>query len=108
MYFSGTQVLKLGPVEFRMGGGNKVGKLNWAVTNRNEFRVARFFVAQHTKTGTNITNNHKIYQMAAKYIKWPYNNRPNGHKIDQHLPLQEPPKCTQIGKFGLKNAIWQP
>jgi hypothetical protein len=36
--------------------------------------------------------------------------KPNGHKIDQmgvnviyqHLPLQDPPKLTQIGIFGLK------
>jgi hypothetical protein len=27
---------------------------------------------------------------------------PNGHKIYQHLPLQDPPKFTQIGIFGLK------
>jgi hypothetical protein len=26
--------------------------------------------------------------------------RPNGHKIDQHLPLQGPPKFTPIGIFG--------
>jgi hypothetical protein len=24
-------------------------------------------------------------------------NRPNGHKISQHLPLQDPTKFTQIG-----------
>jgi hypothetical protein len=39
--------------------------------------------------------------MATKYTKWP-NNRPNGHKINQHLPLQDPPKFTQIGIFGMK------
>jgi hypothetical protein len=27
------------------------------------------FLAQHTKTGKNIPNNHKIYQMAEKYKK---------------------------------------
>jgi hypothetical protein len=27
---------------------------------------------------------------------------PNGYKIYQHLPLQDPPKFTQIGIFGLK------
>jgi hypothetical protein len=29
-------------------------------------------------------------------------NRPNARKIYQHLPLQDPPKCTQIRIFGLK------
>jgi hypothetical protein len=64
-------------------------------------RVARFFLVQHTKTGENIPNNHKIYQMARKYTRWP-KNRPNCHEIYQHLPLQDPPKFTQIGIFGLK------
>jgi hypothetical protein len=44
-----------------------------------------------------------------KYTKWPQ-SIPNGQKIDQidikyvyrHLPLQVPPKFTQIGIFGLK------
>jgi hypothetical protein len=35
-------------------------------------RVARFFLAQHTKTGKNIPNDYKIYQVATKYTKWPY------------------------------------
>jgi hypothetical protein len=39
--------------------------------------------------------------MAVKYIKCPY-NRPNVHKTYQHLPLQDPPKFTQIANFGLK------
>jgi hypothetical protein len=38
---------------------------------------------------------HRIYQMAPKYIQ-------NCHKIDQHIPLQDPPKLTQIRIFGLK------
>jgi hypothetical protein len=29
-------------------------------------------------------------------------NRQNGHKIYQDLQLQDPPKFTQIGIFGLK------
>jgi hypothetical protein len=36
----------------------------------------------------------QLYQMAV--------NRPNDHKIRQHLPLQDPPKYTQIRIFGLK------
>jgi hypothetical protein len=40
--------------------------------------------------------------MAIKYFQWPQ-NRPNDHKIFQDFPLQDPPKFTQIGIFGLKN-----
>jgi hypothetical protein len=36
-------------------------------------RVARFFLLQHTKKGENLPNNHKIYQIATKYTKWPQN-----------------------------------
>jgi hypothetical protein len=58
-------------------------------------RVARFFSVQHSKTGKNIPQNgHKIYQMTVK--------RPTGHKIDQNLPFQVPPKFTQIRVFCLK------
>jgi hypothetical protein len=46
-------------------------------------------------------NGRKIYQMAIKYTKWQL-NRPNGHKIYQHLSLQDTAKFTQIGIFGLK------
>jgi hypothetical protein len=49
--------------------------------------------------------------MSIKYTKWTQ-NIPNDRKIDQmaidyvyqHLPLQDPPKFTQIDIFGLK--IW--
>jgi hypothetical protein len=64
-------------------------------------RVARFILVLCTKPG-------KIYQITAKYNKWPQNMpngrkiEKNGHKIYQHLPLQDPPKFTQIGIFGLK------
>jgi hypothetical protein len=43
---------------------------------------------KYTKWPQNISNGHKIYQMAIK--------------IYQHLPFQEPPKFTQTGIFGLK------
>jgi hypothetical protein len=39
--------------------------------------------------------------MAMKYTKCPL-NRPNVHKIYQHLLLQFPPQFTQIYIFGLK------
>jgi hypothetical protein len=45
--------------------------------------------------------NTKLYRLATKYTKWPQ-NRPNGHKINQHLQLHDPTKFTQIGIFGLK------
>jgi hypothetical protein len=45
--------------------------------------------------------NGEIYQMSTKYTKWS-ENEPVGHKIYLHLPLQETPKCTHIGNFGLK------
>jgi hypothetical protein len=45
-----------------------------------ERRVARFSLLQHTKTGKNKPNDHKIYpnghkidQMAVKWTKWPQN-----------------------------------
>jgi hypothetical protein len=44
-----------------------------------------------------------------RYIKWPLNisngrkiGRPNGHRIYQDFPLQDPPKFTKIGIFCLK------
>jgi hypothetical protein len=45
-------------------------------------RVARFFLAQHTKMGRNIPNYHKIYQITSKYTKLPQ-NIPNYLKIYQ-------------------------
>jgi hypothetical protein len=58
-------------------------------------------LVQHTKTGANIPNNHKIYQSATKHTKWQQNIpnvrkvcRPKGHKIHPYLPLQGPPKFT--------------
>jgi hypothetical protein len=33
---------------------------------------------------------------------------PNGQKIYQDFPFQEPSKFIQIGIFGLKKTIWQP
>jgi hypothetical protein len=61
-------------------------------------RVARFFLQNIPNRPKNIPNGHKISQMATKYTKWT-ENLPKGHKIYQHLPLQDPPKFTQIGIF---------
>jgi hypothetical protein len=35
---------------------------------RAQSRVARFFLVQHAKTRENIPHNHKMYQMAVKYV----------------------------------------
>jgi hypothetical protein len=67
--------------------------------------AARFFSVQTYQNGK---NDHKLYQTAIHYAKWP-KNIPNDHKISQHFPFQGPQKFTQIGIFGLKtNHIWQP
>jgi hypothetical protein len=63
--------------------------------------VARFFLVQLTKTGENIPNDHKIHQIPITFTKWPQ-TIPNGHKIYQHFPFQGPPKCIQMGIFGMK------
>jgi hypothetical protein len=44
----------------------------------------------------------KIYQMTINHTKWKQ-NIPNDHKMYEHLPLQDPPKFSQIGIFGLQN-----
>jgi hypothetical protein len=67
------------------------------------YQGCQIFLVQHTKKGKiyheifhkkyqmaikyikwpyNLPNSHKIYQMGIKYTKWPY-NLPNGHKIYQ-------------------------
>jgi hypothetical protein len=41
------------------------------------------------------------YHTGIQYNKWPC-YIPNGHKIYQHFPFQDPPKITKIVIFGLK------
>jgi hypothetical protein len=59
-----------------------------------------FFYVEHTKTGKNVSNNHKN-------TKWSWSIQ-NGHKntkchkLYQHLPLQVHPIVSQIGIFSLK------
>jgi hypothetical protein len=64
-------------------------------------RDARFFLAQHTKTG-------KIYQRFTKYTKWPH-NIPNDRKIFQMIikftnifHSKAIQKYTHIGILGMK------
>jgi hypothetical protein len=73
------------------------------------------FIGTTYQNEKNTQRNHKMYQMATKYTKWPQ-NIPNGHKIYQmaikyryqHLRLQDTPKFTQIRIWFEKYAIWQP
>jgi hypothetical protein len=52
--------------------------------NRGHFgsRVARFFTVQHTKTGKNKPNDHKMYQRAIKYTIQPYNGQNGDSNTD--------------------------
>jgi hypothetical protein len=61
----------------------------------------QIFLATTYQNGENIPNEHKIYQMSTRCAKWPL-HRLNDHKLDKYLPLQDPPKFTQIVIFGLK------
>jgi hypothetical protein len=45
-------------------------------------RVARFFLVHDTKTGKNVPDEYKMYQMNTKCTKWAQ-NIPNRHKIFQ-------------------------
>jgi hypothetical protein len=64
-------------------------------------RIARFFLAQHTKILVQQTKMRKICQMAIKYtqmaIKIPIVN-----EIHQKFPFQGLPKHTKIGIVGMK------
>jgi hypothetical protein len=49
----------------------------------------------YTKLQLNYQNGLKIYQLAVKYSKWPWNIVPT-------FSFQGPPKFTQVWIFGLK------
>jgi hypothetical protein len=58
---------------------------------------------KYTESPFNIPNGNKIYQMAITYIYQNiYQKYQNGYKIYQRFTLQDPPKFTQIGIWGLK------
>jgi hypothetical protein len=61
--------------------------------NPHVYRVARFFLVQHTKTGENfqMAINYKIYQMAGKGTKWQWN-----------IPASSIARTSKIWIFGLK------
>jgi hypothetical protein len=75
---------------------------------RNHFLTVLpdFSLRNIPKTGGNVQNNHKIYKMATKYTKWQL-NRPKGHKIYQHLPLQVQ-NLRKLVFLVWKYGIWQP
>jgi hypothetical protein len=62
-------------------------------------RVARFDLVQKYQKGENVPNDHKLYQAATDYNKWP-KSISNGHNILQHFPFQGPPNFTQSGMYG--------
>jgi hypothetical protein len=61
----------------------------------------QIFLCKKYQNGENIPNYHELYQMSIKYNKRPYNGQ-RVNRICHHLPLQDPPKFTQIWIFGLK------
>jgi hypothetical protein len=65
-------------------------------------RVARFFLSHETKTGKNVPNEHKMYQMVIKYPKC-HQNVSNSCKIYPHFPIYiRPSKFYPNWIFGLK------
>jgi hypothetical protein len=58
-------------------------------------------MAKHTKTGKNMSTDHKMYQMAIKYTKW-LSNIPNGRNLYHHFIFHGPKKYSKTGIFGLK------
>jgi hypothetical protein len=42
-----------------------------AIFSNKRIRVARFFLVQTFQIGKNATNDHKLYQTAINYTKWP-------------------------------------
>jgi hypothetical protein len=81
----------------------KRGRANGAKPRKPiEIQGCQIFLDATYQNRKNISNDHKIYQMATNYAKWPQ-NRTNGHKTYQQLPLQGPSKFTQIGIFWFEN-----
>jgi hypothetical protein len=72
---------------------------------KNDFlcqeQCCQIFLGAAYQNRKNVPNNYKMYQIAIKYTKW-LQNLPNGRKIYQNHPSQDPPKFTQIWIFGLK------
>jgi hypothetical protein len=51
---------------------DKIRRKMWSyITSIPGIKVARFLLVQNTKTGKNIPNYHKMYQMTIKYFQLP-------------------------------------
>jgi hypothetical protein len=61
-----------------------------------EAKVARFFFSQHTKTGGNVPNDHKIYQTVIEHI--------DIFRFKGHPKLYVPNLVFLV----CKHTIWQP
>jgi hypothetical protein len=73
-----------------------------SVKNPSSSQGCQIFLGIIHQKGKNIPNGHELYQSAINmYTKWP-GHGPNGKNIPLCLPLQYPPKFTQIEIFGWK------
>jgi hypothetical protein len=66
---------------------------DYELRKKNSTRVDRFFSVQHTKTRSNIPNDHRIYQTDVKYSKWPLN-----------IPKISVPRLSKFGSLVCKNV----
>jgi hypothetical protein len=95
IYICRSQKFNFGQTRKKLTKFLDLALLDWS-------RVARFsWYKKCTKLSQNIPEVHKIYQMSVKYTICVYVNIPNR----QNLPLQDPPKFTQIRFLGLKTHI---
>jgi hypothetical protein len=77
-------------------------QISGTLTRHGQKQGSQTFLGRYNipKRGKYIPNYCKLYQIATKYTKLRKICTPNGHKIYQHLTLQDPPKFTQSGIFG--------
>jgi hypothetical protein len=73
---------------------------------RGLIQGCQIVLATNLPKSKNVSNDHKVWQTAVKFTKWPH-TIPNCHKILQHFQLKGTTRFTQIGIFGLKKNIWQ-
>jgi hypothetical protein len=70
-------------------------------------RVARFFLVQICQNGKNVPNDHKLYQKAVNYTKWPQ-NIPSGLKCKHIFYFKALQILPKLGSLVWKRTIWQP
>jgi hypothetical protein len=95
MYHLATLYIHTNAIElpFRRVGNHHQLKMLLSILKQG----CQIFLGTNYQNGKNIPNNHELYRMTIKY-----NKRPSVHQIYHHLPLQDPPKFTQIWILGLK------